>query len=261
VEGDVRDLLLMKTLLKEADCVFHEAARVSVRASLDQYYDDADTNLMGTLNMLRACAGSRVRKFVYASSMAVYADSAQPVPETEDYRAEPLSPYGIAKLASEKYCLMMCRQYGIDGVVLRYFNTFGPRQTLTPYVGVITIFINKLLRGESPIIFGDGRQTRDFVHVEDIAEANLCALKAAIAGEILNVGTGTPTTVSEIADLLRVKINPSIPVRYGDEQQGEIKISIADISRARAKIGYHPRWNLHNRIDDVIEYIKRHSHP
>lgn len=261
VEGDVRDLALMKQLLQEADCVFHEAAHVSVRSSLEQYYQDADINLMGTLTLLRACEGSRVRKFIFASSMAVYADSPAPVPITEEYRTEPLAPYGIAKLASEKYCLLLCKQYGIECAVLRYFNTFGPRQTLTPYVGVITIFINQLLRGESPVIFGTGTQTRDFVHVHDVARANILAMKARLTAEIINIGTGTPTTVAEIAELLRAKINPGIPSRYGAEQKGEIKISIADISRAREKIGYQPQWSLPDKIDEVIDYIKTQHHP
>lgn len=257
VEGDIRNSSLIKKLVKTTDIVFHQAAKVSIRASVEQCYQDADNNLMGTLNLLRACSGSNIKKIIFASSMAVYADSPNPAPVKEDYLLEPLSPYGIAKLASEKYCLLLCKEYGIDCTILRYFNTFGPRQTFTPYVGVITIFINRLLRGEPPKIFGDGKQMRDFVYVGDIANANILAMHCEPTGEILNIGTGKATTVSEIAELLRTSINPAIPVQYEEEQPGELRISFADISRAREKIGYAPQWGLQDKIGEVINYIKK----
>lgn len=256
VEGDVRDLTLMKRLAKEADVIFHQAAKVSIRASVKECYEDAETNLMGTLNVLRACNQSRVKKFIYASSMAVYSDLQEPAPVKEDVQKEPISPYGVAKLASERYCLLMCKNHGIDCVVLRYFNTFGPRQTFTPYVGVITIFINRLLQGKEPVIFGDGQQIRDFVFVGDIARANILAMKSDVSDTVLNIGTGNGTTVCEIADLLTSRINPEIVSVHGEEQTGELKISFADISRAKDKIGYFPEWTLEEKIDEVIEYIK-----
>lgn len=256
VQGDIRDLELMRRLAMENQVIFHQAARVSIRASVDGAWDDADVNLMGTLTLLRACAGSAVKKIVFASSMAVYSDSFEKAPVAEDAPAEPASPYGIAKLAAEKYCLMMCRQHGIDCVVLRYFNTFGRRQTYTPYVGVITIFINRLLAGERPVIFGDGEQLRDFVHVEDVARANILALKSEVSGAIVNVGSGEATSVMKIAELLRARINPGIEFDHGDERSEELKISYADISRARASLGFSPRWKLEDKIDDVIDFIR-----
>jgi UDP-glucose 4-epimerase len=256
VEGNIRDLSLMRKLAGEADVVFHQAAKVSVRISLDQSFEDAETNLMGTLNMLRACQGNRVKKFIYASSMAVYSDSKEAVPINEEAPKDPISPYGVAKLAAERYCLLMAQQYGLDCMVLRYFNTFGPRQTFTPYVGVITIFINKLLAGESPVIFGDGNQLRDFVYVGDIARANILAMKSEATQEVINIGTGRSTSVNEVAALLQSRINPAIEVLHEDEQPGELKISFPDISRATEKIGYKPQWSLDQKIDEVIEDIK-----
>jgi UDP-glucose 4-epimerase len=138
-------------------------------------------NLTGTLNLLQCMADGAVRTAVFASSMAVYADSERPAPLAEGAPLAPISPYGIAKLAAERYWLMMCAHFGIPGTVLRYFNTYGPGQTPTPYVGVITIFIHRLLRGEAPVIYGDGEQRRDFVHVDDVVSANLAGSTAGPA--------------------------------------------------------------------------------
>lgn len=256
VNGDVTDLHTVKPLTAECDIIFHQAAKVSIRASLDQCYEDAQTNLMGTLNLLRACDGSRIGKFLFASSMAVYADSPDATPVSENHTLEPISPYGIAKLAAEKYVHLLCRQYGVDSVVLRYFNTYGPRQTLTPYVGVITIFINKLLKGEQPVIFGDGGQLRDFVHVRDIARANMLAMGKNISGETLNIGTGISTSVNRIADLLIRKINPDISYFRAEARAEELKISFPDIQRAEQVLGYRPVIRLEDGLDQVIEQIR-----
>ena len=166
--GDVRSKDDTIRALHGVDIVFHEAARVSIRSSVEHFHDDAENNLMGTINLLRCCQADKVKKIIFASSMAVYADCKGPIPIVEDYTTEPISPYGISKLASEKYCMRFSEFTGIDCHVLRYFNTYGTGQTLSPYVGVITIFINRLLDGEPPIIFGDGEQKRDFIHVGDI---------------------------------------------------------------------------------------------
>lgn len=256
IEGNILDYSLMRRVVKDADVVFHQAAKVSIRASFDQCFEDAEVNVMGTLNTLRACIGSTVRKFVLASSMAVYADSHEKIAVNEDYTVDPISPYGVAKAACERYAFLMCREYGIDCLALRYFNTFGPRQTFTPYVGVITIFIKRLNQGESPVIFGDGKQLRDFVYVGDIANANILAMKSNLTGEIINIGSGTATNVTEVADLLIKRINPAIEAEYDDERPGELKISFADISKARKMLGYIPAGRLADRIDEVIEYLQ-----
>jgi UDP-glucose 4-epimerase len=243
VQGDVRDRAAVGRALEGVDTVFHEAAIVSIRASVDGFRNDADVNLMGTLNVLQCLADRGVRKAVFASSMAVYADCATPTPIPEDAPLRPISPYGVAKLAAEQYWLMLCRQLGIDGTVLRYFNTYGPNQTPTPYVGVITIFINRLLQGAAPQIHGDGEQRRDFVHVDDVVAANLAVLDgeaARTAGRVFNVGTGHATSVNDIAAALIAELRPDLVPRHGPAQEGEMRNAIADAGALRSALGWAP---------------------
>ena len=254
IKGDILDLDLIEKIIPEIDIIFHEAARVSVRSSVKDFYQDAQNNTMGTLNLLRACTKSRVKKFILASSMAVYADSLKPVSIKETYTTKPVSPYGIAKLASEHYCLTITRELGIDCVILRYFNTYGIGQTFTPYVGVITIFIRKLLGGNPPTIFGSGEQCRDFVHVGDVVHATLQAMDYSGTGEIFNVGTGVGISVKELFSLLRSKINPSMQPSYAAEHPGEIKNSIADISKIQSLMNYQPQGEVKQLIDGIIAW-------
>ena len=259
IEGDILNDEDVRKALSGVDILFHEAARVSIRSSVERFAEDAETNITGTLNLLRHCAGSGVKKLVYASSMAVYADSPSQAPLPEGYAVEPISPYGIGKLAGEKYCLNICGQLGIRAVVLRYFNTYGIGQAFTPYVGVITIFIKRLLAGESPTVFGSGMQVRDFVHVGDIVSGNIRAMNWDGESGIFNIGTGVGTSVLQIARLLTDKINPSLPILFGEEQPGEIHNSVADISRGRSILGCRPEGRLESRIDEVIAWHRDKS--
>ncbi len=257
IKGDILNTELIERITSQVDIVFHLAAVVSVRSSVREFYPDAQTNIMGTLNLLQAAIKSkRVRKFIYASSMAVYADSSHPSPIDETYTTEPLSPYGVSKLASEKYVLRVGRQKNFDTVILRYFNTYGPGQTFTPYVGVITIFINRLLAGKPPIIFGDGEQRRDFIYVGDVVEATIQAMEEDVTGEICNVGTGITTSVNEIAQLLCAKIAPGIKPVHAEEQPGELRNSIADISKASRILKFSSKFRIEEKIDEVIESIR-----
>ncbi len=256
IEGDVRDAEQVTVAMQGVDVVLHEAAIVSIRASVEGFVRDADVNLLGTLNVLQCMADSGVKRALFASSMAVYADRAQPEPLREDAPVAPISPYGIAKLAGEQYWLMMCRHFGISGTVLRYFNTYGPNQTPTPYVGVITIFINKLLRGEVPVIYGDGEQRRDFVHVSDIVAANLAVLDAppeATSGRVFNVGTGHATSVNDIARELVAVLAPGREPRRAPAQEGEMRNAIADISAIRSALGWEPQRRRVSFVD-VVEW-------
>jgi UDP-glucose 4-epimerase len=252
-QGDVRNPDDVDKALQGVDCVFHEAAIVSIRASVEGFVRDAEVNLMGTLNLLERIARSGVRKAVLASSMAVYADSPTPAPLREDALARPISPYGVAKLAAEQYWLLAGRHFGFDATALRYFNTYGPGQTPTPYVGVITIFINGLLRGQAPSIFGDGDQRRDFTHVDDIVSANLAVLDHDCAGRIMNVGTGHATSVNEIARELVARLAPDLTPKYVPGVQGEMRNAIADASALRATTGWKPEYPKPN-FDRVVEY-------
>lgn len=256
VEGDMLDPQVVARALEGVDIVFHNAARVSVRASLEQFVEDAHANVMGTLRLLQALRGATVRKFVLASSMAVYADADSPHPLPEDFPQRPLSPYGTGKLAAELYALQICPLCGVDVIALRYFNTYGPGQAFTPYVGVVTIFVTKLLAGESPTIFGDGMQVRDFVSVQDIVQGNLCAMRADVSGQVFNIGSGRGTTVNEVARILLARLAPHLSPQYAPAQVGELRNSIADIRRARELLGYSPAGDLPADMDLIIADIR-----
>lgn len=256
VQGNILDRTVLDSAVQGVTHICHEAARVTIRGSLEKFYEDAETNLMGTLQLLKSAAKNKVQRFIYASSMAVYADSRQPVPVDETYSQVPASPYGIAKLAAEQYVLMVGHELGLQPAVLRYFNTFGTRQTYTPYVGVITIFITQLLKKNGITIFGDGEQRRDFVHVSDIVKANLLALENENAvNNIFNVGTGHGTSVNELAAMLISKIYPDAKIQHELARAEELRYSIADISKARNLLGYVPETNLSAQISEVIQYL------
>ena len=257
IRASILDSDAVRIATDGVDAVFHEAARVTIRGSIENFYEDAETNLMGTLRLLKAAAEVGARRFIYASSMAIYADSAEPLPVSEEYKTDPASPYGIAKLAAERYVLMMAPLLGLEPVVLRYFNTFGTRQTFTPYVGVITIFITQLLQKKNITIFGDGHQVRDFVHVSDIVQANLLALQKPDAkGRVFNVGSGRGTSVLQLADLLKAQIAPDAKIEFESARTEELRNSIADISLASKILGYVPQTNLQTQLPEVIAFIQ-----
>jgi len=251
IEADILNGDRLDQAMAGVDIVFHQAARVSIRHSLDNFSDDANVNIMGTVSVIRSLIRHQVKKLVYASSMAVYGE-ARYQPLDEEHPLDPATPYGIGKLASEKYCLQMGHFFGFEAVALRYFNTFGTRQTLTPYVGVITIFINRLLSGKPPMVFGDGRQVRDFVAVEDVARANILAMKRDLGGQVLNIGSGRARSVNDIADLLIRKINPALPAEHGPVQPGEPNSAIADIAKAGKLLDFRPNFDLEDKIDAII---------
>jgi UDP-glucose 4-epimerase len=211
-------------------------------------------NVMGTVNVLRIMAEEKVRRLVYASSMAVYGDN--PLPLDEDGPLEPISPYGVGKLASEKYALLLARHAGLECVVLRYFNTYGPRQTWTPYVGVITIFLNRLLGGEAPVVFGDGEQVRDYIYVGDVAEANLRAMAWPGRSGVFNVGTGIGTSVNQLARLLADRLGSPQEPLHAPSAAGEPADSVAGTGKAERELGFRARGRLDERIDEVIAHVR-----
>jgi UDP-glucose 4-epimerase len=254
VVGDVRDPQAVLEVVREADVVFHLAAHVSIRASMQEFLHDAQVNVMGTVTVLDACARTgTVRKLIFASSMGVYADAPSPDPIGEEHTARPASPYGVGKLASERYVQLVSRHAGFESVCLRFFNTYGPRQSYTPYVGVATIFVRRLLSGQRPVIFGDGKQCRDFVNVEDIAQANMLAMQRdGVDGQVFNIGTGRGTTVNRLASLLCARLAPGLEPEYVPEHAGELRYSVANIAKAREMLGYEPEGDLERDLDGVI---------
>jgi nucleoside-diphosphate-sugar epimerase len=245
VEGDVRDKADVKKALEGVDVVFHLAAIVSVDFSVKNPLMVNEVNVGGTLNVLRESLKAGVKRFVYASSCAVYGEPVN-LPISEGYPTEPMSPYAVSKLAAEYYCRVFCGVYGLEAVCLRFFNVYGSRQVVGPYSGVIVNFIDKLKRGEEPIVYGDGEQTRDFVFVGDVVDACLRAMRCKnCAGEIVNVGSGVETSINRLADVLieLFHIRDVKPV-YAKARAGDIGRSYADLSKAEGLLGHKSKTSL-----------------
>jgi len=254
VRGDIRDAAAVDDALTGVDAVFHLAAQVTIRGSFDRFYEDLDTNVMGTACILRAVDPARMKWFTLASSMAVYADAPTPAPIDEHHPTQPISPYGVGKLAAEGVSRHILEAKGIPFTAVRFFNTFGPGQTFTPYVGVLTIFVTRLLRGEDITIFGDGEQQRDFIHVSDIVGGTIGATGRA-AGTF-NLGTGRGTSLNQLAALVLNRLAPGKTPRYGAAQPGELRFSVAKIEAARRAFGFAPARSVERNLDDVIDAVK-----
>ena len=254
VHGDIRDEAAIADALSGVDCVFHLAAQVTIRGSFDRFHEDLDTNVMGTARLLRAVDRAHVKWFTLASSMAVYSDAVSPAPIDESHPKRPLSPYGVGKLAAEDVSHQILEARGIPFTATRFFNTYGPGQTYTPYVGVLTIFITRLLRGESITIFGDGEQQRDFIHVKDIV-AGTMATPGREPGRY-NLGTGKGTTLNQLAAMVLGKLAPGRQATHADAHAGELRFSVADISAARRALGFSPTRSLRQDLDDVIAWVR-----
>ena len=257
VRGDVLDAEAAREAVAGCDVVFHLAARVAIRSSFEFAVEDARVNFVGTASLLRAAhAVGGVRRFVGTSSMAVYADAPSPDPIDERHPTAPLSPYGISKLGAEQLVHTLGRQAGFATAVLRLFNTYGPGQALSPYVGVVTIFAHALLRGEPPSIFGDGEQRRDFVHVDDVVQAFVRTLDAPASGETFNVGTGTGTSVNEVYAAVRRALESPLAARHAPAVPGEVRYSVANVGKARRLLGYAPERRFAESIGDVVAEIR-----
>jgi UDP-glucose 4-epimerase len=238
VRGDVRDEGVMRPLVAEADCIFHEAAQVSVDQSVDEPVTSHGRNVDATLQVLDLARefDSRV---VLASSCAIYGH-ADTVPITETAKKTPESPYGLEKLAIDHYARLYADLYGLETVSLRYFNVYGPRATASDYAGVIDVFLQQARAGNPIIVHGDGSQTRDFVHVSDVVRANLLAATTQQTGEAFNVGTGSETSIIELARLCRDAVGSNSEITNTSPRQGDIERSRADIAKATEKLGYEP---------------------
>ena len=242
-EADILDLDAMHKACAGADYVLHQAAIPSVPKSVLDPLGSNRANVDGTVNVLVAARDAKVKRVVYAASSSAYGDTPT-LPKHEAMRPDPISPYAVAKLASEQYMISFYRCYGLETVCLRYFNIFGPRQDpSSPYSGVLAKFITQMLRGEQPTIFGDGEQSRDFTYIDNAVEANLLACKAPApkaAGQVFNVATGTRFSLNETFQLLQSMTSYKGQVKHGPERGGDIKHSLADISKAEAGLAYKP---------------------
>ncbi len=261
VQGDVRNFDLVKKIVKDMDAVFNDAAVVSVPRSMEDPLLANEVNVAGTLTLLKACLDSGVKRFVQASSASVYGNT-ETLPLKEEFAPKPISPYAVSELAAENYAKVFYSAYGLETVCLRYFNVYGPRQTFNVYSGVIIIFWNQFLRNEQPVIFGDGEQTRDFIYVKDVVQANMLALKTKEAkGEVFNIATGKPSTINELVANLREIMGKKHlkPVRK-PPRPGDIKHSYASIEKAEKILEYKPQFSLKKGLTELVEwYSKRKS--
>ncbi len=259
-EADINNPDAMQESIHECDAIFHLAARVAIRSSFEFAAEDLQTNATGTASVMSAAGQSdTVKKVISASSMGVYSDHTSAEPIDENHPIDPKSPYGISKFATENLTHLMADYYGIDSCVLRLFNTFGPGQTLSPYVGVVTIFVNALLHKKEVTIFGDGKQCRDFVHVHDVANAFISALNAETTGETYNIGTGTALSVNDLYSIIQDSMNIHVSPQYAQEAKGELKFSIANINKANRQLSYQPVYLFKDTIAEVIDEIKNSS--
>jgi nucleoside-diphosphate-sugar epimerase len=257
VEGDIQSYERAHTAVRGCDLVVHQAALPSVPRSVQDPLTSNASNVIGTLNVLLAARDSGVQRVVCASSSSVYGAN-QAMPKGEELPAVPISPYAVGKLASEGYCRSFWEVYNLDTVALRYFNVFGPRQDpLSQYAAVVPVFINALLDGEQPVIYGDGSQTRDFTYIDNVIEGTVLALTTPdVAGKVYNVAYGEGVTVNALFELLREITGVDLEPRYVEARAGEVRHSQADISRATSELGYRPAVSLREGLELTTDYYR-----
>ena len=260
VRGDVRDLDGLRAVMAGVDRVLHQAAVPSVARSLRDPVASNDTNVSGTLNVLLAARELGIRRVVCASSSSVYGDTPT-LPKVETMAPSPLSPYAVTKLTGEYYGGVFHRLFGVEAVSLRYFNVFGPRQDPTSeYAAVIPKFIALMSRGERPLIHGDGSQSRDFTYVDHVVRANLLAAEAdGAGGEVFNVAFGRRYTLLDLVDRLNRILGTRVEPEFGDPRPGDVKHSLADIAKARDRLGYEPSVSFEEGLERTVAWGRAYN--
>lgn len=261
-EADLLDMAAVREACDGVDFVLHEAAIPSVPRSVKDPLESNRANVDGTVNVLVAARDAKVKRVVYAASSSAYGDTPT-LPKREDMPPSPISPYAVAKLASEFYMTSFWRCYGLATVSLRYFNIFGPRQDpSSPYSGVLAKFITQMLKGEQPTIFGDGTQSRDFTYVDNVVNANLLACRAPsdqVAGRVFNVATGSRIDLNQTFRALKKLIGYQGDMKYEAERAGDVKHSLADLRLAEKHLGYKPSVNFEEGLRRTIEWYRASS--
>lgn len=255
IEGDVRDKESVEEAIKGAEVVFHLAASVGNKRSIDHPIADAEINVLGTLQVLEAARKERVRKIVTSSSAGIFGEL-KTMPIKEDHSVEPDSPYGCTKLCEEKLCLAYAKLYEIEAVCLRYFNVYGPNQRFDAYGNAIPIFVFRMLQNEPIIIFGDGEQTRDFVHVDDVVQANLKAADSIGISGAFNIASGSRVTINRLVEMIVRNSKHPVKVEHGPERPGDVRHSLADLSFAKEKIGYSPSVDLELGLEEYVKWAR-----
>ncbi|MFH1566475.1 MAG: SDR family oxidoreductase [Gemmatimonadota bacterium] len=257
VEGDLRDTEALRRAAAGVEFVLHEAAIASVQVSVEQPLLEQEVNLVGTLRLLEAARAAGVRRLVFAASAAAYGMDPE-VPKREAMRPTPASPYGLSKVAGEYYCRVWAEVFGLETVCLRYFNVFGPRQDpKSPYSGVISIFLARMLGGEAPTIYGDGEQSRDFTYVDNVVEANVLACRARRAtGEVYNIGCARQISVNQLVQHLNDVLGTRLAPRHVEGRAGDVRVSVADIARAAEGLGYRPAVDFETGLARTVEWMR-----
>lgn len=254
IKGDIKDYEVLSNSLKSHDGVIHLAARISVLESISDPELTNSVNVDGTVNLLHACAEKNIKRFVFASSAAVYGES-RDLPISESSHINPLSPYGASKVAAEYYIKAFSNYFDMNSVILRVFNVYGKGQS-DEYAGVITKFVDRILDNKNPIIYGDGSQTRDFVYVDDVVEAFSCAIKNidGKCGQVYNIASGKFVSIKELADLMIDVSGKDLSTDYQDALKGDIKESQCTVFLARKDLGFEPRVGLKEGIKKILEF-------
>ena len=258
-QADLLDTSALEESCHGVDYVFHEAAIPSVPRSVADPIESNRANVDGTVNLLVAARDAKVKRVIYAASSSAYGDTPT-LPKHEEMTPSPISPYAVAKLTGELYMTSFWRCYALETVSLRYFNIFGPRQDpSSPYSGVLAKFISQMLRGQQPVILGDGQQSRDFTYVDNVVSANLLACAAPrdeVAGRVFNVATGHRVDLNETFRILKNIMGYRGEVAYGSERAGDVKHSLADLSQARKRLGYEPLVNFEEGLRRTIAWYR-----
>jgi UDP-glucose 4-epimerase len=255
VHGDVRDPGAVDVAMRGVDVVFHLAASVGNKRAIDNPIEDADINVLGTLRVLEAMRRARVRKIVASSSAGIFGELKH-LPIDEHHPVEPDTPYGASKLCEEKQCLAYAKLYEIEALCLRYFNVYGPNQRFDAYGNVIPIFVFRMLDDEPVIVHGDGEQTRDFVSVHDVVQANVRAAAARGVSGAFNIGSGTRVTINTLVEALGRASGLPVSVHHGPPRPGDVRHSLADIRAARAAFGYRPAVSLEQGLAEYVAWAR-----
>ncbi len=255
IEGDIRDLKTVERAVEDIEYVLHQAALPSIPRSVEEPLTSNEVNVTGTLNVLIASRDAGIKRVVYASSSSIYGNNPT-LPKKEEMKSDPLSPYTVSKLAGERYCKVFYQIYGLETVMLRYFNIFGPRQDPTSqYSAVIPKFITAMLKGKQPVIYGDGEQSRDLTYVANAVQANILAVtKEGIAGEVFNIACGKRITINQIVKELNNLLGTSIKPIYAEPRAGDVRHSLADISKAKNLLNYEPKIDFREGLKRTIEW-------
>jgi nucleoside-diphosphate-sugar epimerase len=257
IEGDIQSYERVHNAVRGCELVFHLAALPSVPRSVQDPLTSNASNVIGTLNVLLAARDEEVRRVVFASSSSIYGANRE-LPKREDMPAFPIAPYAVAKQAAEGYCRAFFEVYGLETVALRYFNVFGPRQDpLSQYAAVIPRFITAFLNGRPPVVYGDGEQSRDFTYIDNAVQATVLAAAATgVAGEVFNVACGERITLNQLLEELRRLTGRGIKATYEEPRPGDVPHSLADISRARERLGYAPAVDARTGLAKTLEYTE-----